>query len=299
MNKICFLCGEEIIGKSTREHIIGDSFLKKLNLKNKKYTFNRARSQREYSRLKLPAHGKPCNNELGSRFEEYIISLLETFDDNFDLLRNLHNPKGDATLLAVKEALTQWLAKIYVGLVYWESEFGGHKDKSYQNQLSSQLNLSLLSQLQTCFRNEWTFNVPSSLYYFRTPPMDSGRMDFDFATGLPLGLIYLKFHNHLLVACIADGYLTEEWFTNHQYLEAQRVLDIHPKDCLSYLHPMAHIWSVRENLPVAPKLTYTEEGIVDSSREGFLDKPPICEKSVNKRAAEIYDEHCQSKIDNA
>jgi hypothetical protein len=40
MNKLCFLCGEKISDKSTKEHIIGDSFLTRLNLKNYTHTFN-------------------------------------------------------------------------------------------------------------------------------------------------------------------------------------------------------------------------------------------------------------------
>lgn len=289
MSKLCFLCGEKILEKSTKEHIIGDSFLARFNLKNQTHTFNHGGSVREYSRLKLPAHRK-CNGEMGSRFEQQIISLLEAFDDNIDVLGMLHKAKGDETVLAVKRSLVQWLAKIYIGLVYWESEFFGHNNASYQDQLKSQLNYSLLSQLQECFKNEWAFTLPSSLYYFRIQS-NNDQLDFDFATGLPLGLIYLKFRNHLLIGCISDGYLTEEWFTDHQYIETQKFLDDNPKDCLVYLHAVAHVWSVRENLPIAPKIDYTADGVADSSRAGLSGKPPISEKIVSKRAAEILEEH--------
>lgn len=297
MSKICFLCGNEIEGKVTKEHIFGDKFLSTWNLKNEKYKYNKSSQQREYSRLKVPAHGD-CNNEFGSRFETYILRILSSFSDNRDVLEVLHYKRDDQVVNAIKEAICQWLTKIYVGLIFWEASYPKHENPTYQKEIYKNLEPSLVQQLQKCFREENYFNVPTSLYYFRLYGDIPTGFEFDFSTGLPYGSIYVKLGHHLLVACIADGLLVEEWFTNEQYKVTVEHLQHCKSDPAAHLAAVSHIWSVRENLPVEPNICYRSDSVVDRSRLGLSLKPEINAEVVNVRAHEIYLELCERYRDS-
>src|SRR5690606_13296793 len=91
-------------------------------------------SETEYSRLKVPAHQK-CNSENGSRFENYVLSLLDEMHLNLDVMRELHVPAHSKAAAQVKEALCQWMAKIYLGLTFWEVGRDDHPDAEYQKLL--------------------------------------------------------------------------------------------------------------------------------------------------------------------
>lgn len=292
MTKICFLCGSEIEGKVTKEHIIGDKFLSIWNLKNEKYRYNKSSQEREYSRLKVPAHGD-CNSGFGSRFETYILKIISTLDENSEVLEKLHYYKGDAVVDAVKEAICQWLAKIYVGLIFWEASYPKHENSLYQREIYEDLDPSLVRHLQKCFREENYYNVPTSLYYFKLYGDFPKGFEFDFSTGLPYGSIYIKIGQHLFVACIADGLLVEEWFTNEQYVSTVEHLKHCYSDPAAHLAPVSQIWSVRENLPVQPNIEYHSDSVADKSRLDCPLKPEINSKTVNVRAQEIYWELCE------
>jgi hypothetical protein len=62
-------------------------------------------------------------------------------------------------------------------------------------------------------------------------------------------------------------------------------------DPVAYLHPVSHIWAVREWLPIQPRLEFEDGGIRDRSREGYAFRPRIDSDAVNTRAAEIFQEH--------
>lgn len=291
MNRECFLCGEDIEDKNSKEHIFGDSFLAWMNLKDKKFKYNNATSEKEYTRLKVNSHIK-CNNEFGSRFEEYILKILKNLSSNQDVLSKLHIRSNDPVISSIKEVLSQWMFKVYIGLVYWEKNLRSHPSVDYQSTLVDQINDPVVKQLQKCFKNEYKFNVPSSLYYFNIPGSVPSGLEFDFATGLPFGLIYVKFNEHLLVASIADSYLVEEWFTDYQYRNTQsRINSWSASNPIAYLYAVSHIWAVRENLPIQPSLAYSENAVTDYSRMLALKKPEINAVLVEQRAIEIYNGH--------
>ncbi len=54
LKRVCFLCGEIINDKITNEHIFGNSFLSKFNLKQEKFSLLNG-DLITYSRLKVPA----------------------------------------------------------------------------------------------------------------------------------------------------------------------------------------------------------------------------------------------------
>ncbi len=56
----CFFCGKEILGKISREHIFGDSFLGYLDLKLDELKSSQPHPT-SYSKLKVPSH-VTCNN---------------------------------------------------------------------------------------------------------------------------------------------------------------------------------------------------------------------------------------------
>ncbi|SRR6266852_5951204 len=90
---LCFFCGEAILGKRSREHIFGDSFLAYLGLKQEKVSSSQPHPT-SYSRVKVPAH-KHCNNGAGSAFERYVLSLIRTMDFNLDHLAAVHTDTGE------------------------------------------------------------------------------------------------------------------------------------------------------------------------------------------------------------
>lgn len=123
-------------------------------------------SETEYSRLKVPAHQK-CNSENGSRFENYVLSLLDEMHLNLDVMRELHVPAHSKAAAQVKVA---------------------------------------------------------------------------------------------------------------QHAEA---------DPTAYLVAVGHVWAVRENLPVKPNLEFSEERIIDRSRNGYALAPGIDADTVNRRALDF------------
>ncbi len=58
---------------------------------------------------------------------------------------------------------------------------------------------------------------------------------------------------------------------------------------MAYLVAVAHIWAVREFLPVQPRLEFTSQSIVDRSMEGFDQKPQIDSERIHVRAKEYFD----------
>ncbi|SIQ56861.1 hypothetical protein SAMN05421840_102164 [Shewanella morhuae] len=287
----CFLCGKEIEGKKSREHILGDSFLQLLDIKIERFKFNSSSEDKEYSRLKVPSHPK-CNNGFGSRFESDIINLISSFDEKREFLNSLHLNDVRGEVDRLRGALTKWLAKLYLGFVYWEVGLPRHPNVEFQTQLSELLTDPILDLLQRVLNKETPLFVPSSLFYFKIPEYDDVELRFDFATGLPLGLFFIKFQGHLLVVALGDGNLVSEYFTNEQYLYSQYIIDEHKdNDPLAYLHPVSHIWAVRELLPVQPKLKFFNGYISNESRVKHRNRPDINGKAVNSRATEIFTEH--------
>lgn len=289
LNNECFFCGLEIEDKVSREHVFGNAFLKYLDLKVEKFGSSLPNPV-EYSRLKVPAH-RVCNNEAGAWFENYVLGILKSMDANPDHLSRLHIQTDDSVNVALRQVLTQWLAKLYYGLLYWECVRKYHPDNVYQRQLKAMLDDRVFTHLRRCFVDDIGFNVPSSLFYFRVPNPPAPVFRFDFGNGLPYGLFYLRFDNHLLIAALGDACLVSEWLTSDLVASLQTTIDEESaSDPVAYLVAVAHCWAVRENLPVQPRLEYGCDYIHDRSAEGLALKPPINGNSVNARAVELFTE---------
>ena len=289
MSRICFLCGEPIQGKATEEHIFANAFLSDLNLKRERMWF-KAPTPIEYSRIRVPAHAL-CNTRLGSKFENYVLGLIRTMDSNRDLLAQLHKPNPPPVIARPKEALSQWLAKIHIGLIHWEANRRNHSDPEHQAWLSELLRSPVVAYVRQCLLEFNAFSCPSSLYHFDLPKPVEPRFRFDFASGLGTFTFFVRFNTHLLVIAIADAHLVQEWFTDDLVRVRQRfIFEESDRDPAAYLWAVADIWAVRENLPLAPDLRYRQDGILDLSQLGLARKPPIDGDAVNDRAAEIHQE---------
>lgn len=118
LRRKCFFCKDRIDGKKTLEHIIPNSLLGKLGIKEKTVTgqFNTI----QYSRVKVPAH-ESCNNQFGSDYENRILSLLENPEQLYNQLLEeagilmMYSPDSSVSAL-----ITTWLSKIYYGLFYYD-----------------------------------------------------------------------------------------------------------------------------------------------------------------------------------
>ncbi|WP_116812892.1 hypothetical protein [Steroidobacter cummioxidans] len=287
-SQACFFCGQPIIGNRSREHIFGDKFLQYLDLKQTNLASSLA-NPTTYSRIKVPAHAT-CNNEVGSEFENQMLGLIKSMDQNLELLSKLHMPSAEPLNTALREAFVHWVAKLYYGLLYWEAGLRNHQKPEYQQWLQGLLASEEFAYLRKCFMQRLAFRIPSSVFHFHLPePQHSLR--FDFGNGLPLGLIYVRFRQHLIVASVGDACLVQQWFTAAHVASAQAALSENSsEEPLAYLHAVAHIWAVREWLPIAPRLEYGESAIRDRSREGHPVPPEIDAPAVNERAAEVYAE---------
>ncbi len=83
----CFFCSRQIDGRKSKEHIISDSLLGKLGIKEQTVG---GVSSFQYSRVKVPAHGA-CNSGFGSAYENKIIKLLNDTDKLFEKLKSEEN----------------------------------------------------------------------------------------------------------------------------------------------------------------------------------------------------------------
>lgn len=289
--KICFLCGKPIEGKATEEHIFSNSFLAEFDLKRERLRYGEALV--EYSRLKPPAHSI-CNNEYGSKFEDYVLKITRSMDFNLDVLSELHRPNQSEVAARIKEALCQWLAKILLGLIFWETNLKRHADLGYQASLVQHIKSPLFSCLHRCLTQDHWFNCPSSLYYFSVPDPPHPVFRFNFATSPEISSVFVRFGRHLLVTTIGDGKLTEEWFGDDQYARTQaHITEKSPEDPVAYLWAVAAIWAVRELLPISPRLEFTTESVIDRSREGVDIKPEIDGDAVRARTIEWFDDLSQ------
>src|SRR5690554_478937 len=84
LRRTCFFCAERIEEKKTLEHIIPNSLLRKLSIKEKTIT---GQKETQYSRVKVPAHST-CNSGFGSDFENRALELLEDPDLLYESITN-------------------------------------------------------------------------------------------------------------------------------------------------------------------------------------------------------------------
>ncbi|MDP1879974.1 MAG: hypothetical protein Q8K60_03425 [Parachlamydiaceae bacterium] len=278
--KVCFFCSKPIIGKKTLEHIIPDSLLGKLGIKEK---ILHGQTKTQYSRIKVPAHGT-CNSEFGSRYENEILALLESPDSLYESLIQDENaillqyqPSSDNAAL-----ITTWLSKIYYGLFYNDYL---KVDSSEWNEVCKEIidndNFRLIQQ---SYEKNHGFSLPSSLFVFKT-----NNEEFDLVTYALPQAILIKIKSLVFILCIADGYLTKAYLNGEKikllkdYLSNE--LKLNPKFPL-HSFAFAEIVALRINIPKTPSFAYSNEFMLNMSTSTSVEDPQSFYKVDEKKIIE-------------
>jgi hypothetical protein len=263
----CFFCSETIEGKKSKEHIIPNSLLGKLGIKETVITGER---KTQYSRVKVPAHGK-CNSEFGSRYEDRVLELLEDTDSLYESLKEeetsspmMYMPDESPTSI-----ITTWLSKIYYGLFYYD--YLTTKDEDWKVACARIFDHQNFEYVRSSYENGHGFQLPSSLYVFKTTNTET-----DLVTMIDPSSILFKINSLTLILCICDGYLTKNYL-NEDILERlrERVTqeDEHNIDFPSHKYAFGEILALRSCIPKKPKFISGENQIINMSLSTLVANP--------------------------
>ncbi len=285
MTNTCFFCSKPISEKKTLEHIIPDSLLGKLGIKEQEIT---GTSKTQYSRLKVPAH-KTCNSEFGSRYESKIISLFENPDELYKTLKSedfgiltQYSPSNSSTML-----ISTWLSKIYYGLFY--NDFIKTKNKEWKNISKNIIDCDNFRMVQKSYQENNGFCLPSSLFVFK-----STNTDFDLKTIIQPQVILLKINTIILILSIGDGFLCKNYLNGivlnefSCYLSNEEFLN---SKFPVHLFALAEIISLRHCIPKTPRFIYSDNEIHNMSLSTCISNPneyyKIDEENLELRRKEV------------
>lgn len=287
LRRTCFFCAERIEEKKTLEHIIPNSLLGKLGIKEETIT---SQKETQYSRVKVPAHST-CNSGFGSDFENKALELLEDPDLLYESLKN--EESGIAIMYGPDESdtaiMTTWLSKIYYGLFYYD--FISTQDDDWRNICLSLIAADNFKYVRRSYKNGHGFQLPSSLYVFKT-----NNLDTDLTTFIEPSSIMLKAGAITLILCISDGYLTKNYL-NGDTLDRLRK-NIRAEDEANVNFPshkmaFAEILAIRSCIPKSPKFVTSDNQIINMSSATMVSNPDeyyqINDESYKQARVEILD----------
>jgi len=281
LRRICFFCAERIEEKKTLEHIIPNSLLGKLSIKEKTIT---GQKQTQYSRVKVPAHST-CNSGFGSDFENRALELLEDPDLLYESLKD--EETGIATIYGPDESntaiITTWLSKIYYGLFYYD--LISTQDDDWRNICSSLIATDNFEYVRHSYKSGHGFQLPSSLYVFKT-----NNLETDLTTFIEPSSILLKVGSITLILCISDGYLTKNYL-NGDVLERLRK-NIQAEDEANMNFPshkmaFAEILALRICIPKSPKFIAGDNQIINMSLSTMVSNPNEYYQINNERYKQV------------
>lgn len=267
--KICFFCSKEIIGKKSLEHIIPNSLLGKLGIKEE-IVDTLGNGNFQYSRVKVPAH-VTCNSTFGSEYEQRIMDYL---DNPTNLYKEILNEeKGIMLRYGPDESVTllfsTWLSKIYYGLFY--NDYLKIKDSKY-NQLAEEIIKSKnFDLIRNAYKNGNGFCLPSSLYVFKT-----NESNFDLQTLAHPQTIMIKIQKLVFILCIGDGYLVKNYLNGGILQEVREYLELEErknKRFPSQLFALAEVVALRMNIPKSPSFIVSENEIINMSLSTMVGNP--------------------------
>jgi len=285
LRKVCFFCDEAIEEKKTLEHIIPNSLLGRLGIKEKTIT---GRKETQYSRIKVPAHSS-CNSEFGSHYENRALNLLNDLDSLYETIKSdeaglpmVYGPDESATAI-----ITTWLSKIYYGLFYYD--LISTQDEEWREICSSVVMGQNFEYVRASYRNGHGFQLPSSLYAFKTKNADT-----DLVTLVDPSSILLKIGSLTLILCICDGYLTKNYL-NGEVLDRLRdcVRQEDERDIGFPSHKLAlgEIVALRNCIPKTPKFISSDNQIINMSLSTMVADPDthyrIDEQALSNARVEI------------
>lgn len=269
MRKTCFFCSEIIVGKITQEHIISNSLLGKLGIKEKTVT-GKGKGVYQYSRLKVPTH-KYCNNNFGSEYENRILKLL---DEPNNLFTDLINEESGIPIrygpdISTTSLVSTWLSKIYYGLFY--KYYLTTNDVEHKETAKYIIDSSNFRMIQNAYKNGVGFCLPSSLYVFQ-----SKRNYFDLKTFIYPQMIMLKINYLVFILVIADGFLTKNYLNNELLSHFRKLLLLEEQSNEKFplhIYAMAEILALRNSIPKKPSFIYSDNEIINMSLSTQVENP--------------------------
>ncbi len=267
MRNTCFFCSEPITEKKTQEHIIPNSLLGKLGIKEESLT---GKGEFQYSRIKVPAHSD-CNSGFGSVYENKILQLLDNPEQLFNALKSeessisiLYAPDESVTLL-----ISTWLSKIYYGLFY--NDYLKIDDKEHKRDAREIIDSDNFKMIRNSYKDGVGFCLPSSLYVFQ-----SGKDFFDLRTFMYPQTIMIKVKTLVFILLIGDGFLTKNYLTDkllssfrERLLLEEKTNDRFPL----HLYALSEIMALRMCIPKTPSFIYSDKQIVNMSLTSGVDNP--------------------------
>lgn len=263
----CFFCSKTIMDKKTDEHIIPNSLLGKLGLKEK--TIEGIGSFL-YSRIKVPAH-KDCNSEFGSRYENKVLQILDnptslykSIVDDENNIDQHHYPTNNSI-----DLVTTWLTKVYYGLFYKDYL---SLDKPEWSQICREIiECENFKLTQKAYQNNHGFTLPSSLFAFQT-----NDNEFDIKTFAHPQTILIKIANLTLILCVADGFLTKSYMNRQNLIKLRQQLVEH--HCLNphipgHLIALSEVLALRLSIPKSPKFISSDNHIINLSFNTLVKDP--------------------------
>ncbi|MES3675896.1 hypothetical protein QC589_08070 [Halomonas elongata] len=284
----CFFCNNAIKEKKTLEHIIPNSLLGRLRIKEETIT---GRKETQYSRIKVPAHSS-CNSEFGSAYESRVLNLLEDLDSLYETIKSeelglpmMYGPDESATAI-----ITTWLSKNYYGLFYYD--LISTQDEEWQEVCSSVVAGRNFEYVRASYKNGHGFQLPSSLYVFKTKNANT-----DLVTLVDPSSILLKIGSLTFILCICDGYLTKSYL-NGEVLGRLRdwVRQEDERDIRSPSHKIAlgEIAALRSCIPKTPRFILSDDQVINMSLSTMVANPDECyrvdEQALSNARAQILRE---------
>lgn len=267
LQRTCFFCAEKIEEKKSLEHVIPNSLLGQLNIKNEKVIGD---FELEYSRVKVPAH-KECNNTFGSEYEKSALELLkdtdklfEAISQNEDSLAISYGPDVDEISI-----ITSWLTKIYYGFFYHDHIKTNNQEwKEICNSVIQHKNFDMM---RASYKNSYGFQLPSSLFAFKTC-----HEGFGFNTLVSPPSIMLTIDNLTLILCICDGYLTKKYADSYslgkirEWIKGVEEQNDNPP---SHLLLLAEIAALTSSIPKSPSFLFDGQSVTNMSFSTMAANP--------------------------
>lgn len=290
MRRSCFFCSQPIAGKKTQEHIIPNSLLGKLGIKEHTVV---GKSSFQYSRVKVPAHAT-CNSSFGSFYESEIIKLLEDTDKLYYDLKIEENripiqysPSDSITML-----VSTWLSKIYYGLFY--NDFLKIDDDELKETAKSIIDTDNFRIIQNAYKDGVGFCLPSSLYVFK-----SNQNFFDLQTIIYPQTILMKVNTLIMILCIEDGFLTKKYLGKETLSEFREKLEVEGNNNDRFplhLFALSEILALRLYIPKTPSFIYSDKQIANMSFFTLVQNPKEFYKVDGKQIAEKRNEILRNLI---
>lgn len=266
IRKSCFFCGKEIEKNKTLEHIIPNGLLKKLKIKEEVLNGN---LNIQYSRIKVPAH-QHCNNTFGSQYEELLLDLL---DDPERIYNSIANDNGIAIQYSPEfndtSIIRTWMTKIYYGLFY--NDFLKTTDDHYREVCQKLIESKNFELTRESYQNNYGFNLPSSLYVFKTK-----NTEFDLRTIEDPATIMLRINGLILILCIGDGFLCKQYLNGESLKWLNEYLSLNENSIPEFPSSqvaLAEIIALRVNIPKSPSFMFTSTTMINLSLNTMAADP--------------------------